>query len=264
VAASRPVRSPFALTVDVWRALFLREALYRVSQDRMAWAWLLLEPIAHVALLIWAFTSFRHLVIAGADTAVFVTLGVLGFFVPRNILLRSVDAISQNAPLFAYRQVKPVDTVLVRAALEVALELCIFLVIFAGLALLGHEVVPADPLRAAEALGVLWLLGGGLGLTASAAGKMIPETSRVMRVLVNPVYFLSAVFYPIMALPPVAREALLFNPFVHGIEALRAGFMPTYRVPPDIELAYPLAAALALIFLGLAMHVRFRAKLIEQ
>src|SRR5678810_736691 len=120
MAAGRLVRSPFALTVDVWRALFLREALYRISQDRMAWAWLLLEPVAHVALLIWAFTGFRHVVIAGADTAVFVALGVLGFFVPRNILLRSMDAISQNAALYAYRQVKPVDTVLVRAALEVA------------------------------------------------------------------------------------------------------------------------------------------------
>jgi capsular polysaccharide transport system permease protein len=75
---------------------------------------------------------------------------------------------------------------------------------------------------------------------------------------------LSAVFYPSTALPPVAREALLFNPFVHGLEALRGGFIPTYRMPPGIDLGYPLAAALALIFLGLAMHVRFQAKLLEQ
>jgi capsular polysaccharide transport system permease protein len=264
VATSRLVRSPFAVTIDVWRALFLREALYRITQDRMAWAWLLLEPVAHVALLIWAFTGFRHLVIAGADTAVFVAVGVLGFFVPRNILLRSLDALSQNAALYSYRQVKPVDTVLVRAALEAFLELFIFLVIFAGLGLLGHAVVPADPLRVAEALIVLWLLGSGLGLVASAAGKMIPEVSRIVRVLMNPVYFLSAVFYPLVVLPRIAREALLFNPFVHGIEALRGGFIPTYRAPPEIDLGYPLAAALVLIFLGLAMHVRFEAKLIEK
>jgi capsular polysaccharide transport system permease protein len=124
--------------------------------------------------------------------------------------------------------------------------------------------VPADPLRVVEALSVLWLFGSGLGLTASAAGKLIPEASRVMRVLINPVYFLSAIFYPTMVLPPVAREVLLFNPFVHGLEALRAGFMPTYRVPPGIDLGYPLAAALALVFLGLAMHVRFQAQLIEK
>jgi capsular polysaccharide transport system permease protein len=264
VAAARSVRSPLALTLDVWKALLLREALYRVSQDRMAWAWLLLEPIAQVALLVWVFTSLNHVVIAGADTAVFVAVGVLGFFVPRNILLRSLDAISQNATLFAYRQVKPVDTVLVRAALEGFLELFIFLVIFAALGLLGHTVVPADPARAIEALAVLWLLGSGLGLAASVAGKMIPEVSRVIRVLINPVYFLSSVFYPTALLPHFAREALLFNPLVHGIEALRAGFAPTYRVPPGIDLGYPLAVALALIFLGLAMHVCFQAELIER
>jgi capsular polysaccharide transport system permease protein len=264
VATARSVRSPLALTLDVWKALFLREALYRITQDRMAWAWLLLEPIAHVALLIWVFTSLNHVVIAGADTAVFVALGVAGFFVPRNVLMRSLDAISQNATLFAYRQVKPVDTVLVRAVLEGFLEVFIFLAVFAGLGLLGHTVVPADPARVIEALAVLWLLGSGLGLATSVAGKIIPEVSRVMRVLINPIYFLSSVFYPTVLLPHFAREALLFNPFVHGIESLRAGFMPTYRVPPGIDLGYPLAAALALVFLGLSMHVRFQARLIER
>ena len=61
------VRSPLAVTFGVWKALFLREAVYRIAQDRIAWLWLILEPVAHVALMMWVFTGFSHMVIAGAD-----------------------------------------------------------------------------------------------------------------------------------------------------------------------------------------------------
>jgi capsular polysaccharide transport system permease protein len=257
-------RPPFAVTIAVWKALFLREAVYRLVEHRIAWVWLILEPIAHVSLMIWVFTGFRHIVIAGADSALFVTLGVLGFFLPRNVLIRAMDAIPQNTALFAYRQVKPVDTVIVRAGLEGFLEIVIFLAIFAGLGLLGYPAVPFDLLGVIEALAVLWLFGTGLGLIVSVGGQLVPEIARAARILINPVYFLSAVFYPTTVMPHAVREALLMNPFVHGIEALRHAFIPSYQIPAEINLGFPLACAVVLVFLGLALHVRFKDDLIEK
>jgi hypothetical protein len=37
--------------------------------------------------------------------------------------------------------------------------------------------------------------------------------------------------------------------------------MPAYRVPPGIDVAYLLQFAVALIFIGLALHVRYEAEL---
>jgi len=193
-----------------------------------------------------------------------IVLGVLGFFLFRNVMTRSMDAIGQNETLFTYRQVKPVDTVLVRAAIEGFTECVIFLCILTGAGMLGFPVYPADPLAAIEALAVLWLMGLGLGLTQSVSGTLVPEIAHVTRMLINPLYFLSAVMYPAVVLPQAMQEVLLLNPLVHAIESLRLAFVPAYQIPQGINLGYPAAAAVVLVFLGLALHARFRFALIER
>lgn len=264
MAAFATPRSVYAVTFSVWKALFLREVLFRMLQDRISWVWLIVEPVSHVALMVWAFTSFRHLTVAGANTALFVVLGVVGFFLARNVLTRGMDAITQSESLFAYRQVKPVDTVLVRAVVEGCIQGLVLLSLLAGLAMLGIDVAPADPLGALGALVILWLMGLGLALTISVGGTVVPEVMHVTRLLINPIYFLSGVMYPSIVLPHAVREILLLNPAVHAIESLRVAFMPTYQVATGINLLYPASFALAFVGLGLALHIRFRFALIEK
>jgi capsular polysaccharide transport system permease protein len=246
----------------VWKALFLREALSRLAQDRIAWVWLIAEPLAHIMLLVWVFSvGFRQRVVAGADVGVFIILGIMGFFLVRNIMTRASEAVGASEALYAFRQVKPVDTVIARAAVEALLIGVVFLVIFAGAALLGHPIYPADPLAALLALAALWLTGLGLGLVFSVLGNLVEEFGRMVRLLVTPLYFFSAVIYPSVVVPPSMRDILLLNPIVHGLEVLRVAFMPLYRVPPGIDLGYLAAFAAATIFLGLALHIRFKSRL---
>lgn len=262
MAAYRTLRSPLTVTIAVWKALFLREALSRLVQDRIAWALLVVEPLFHIVLLMWVFSvGFRQRVLAGADVGVFVMLGILGFFLVRNIMTRAIDAISASEALFAFRQIKPVDTVLVRAVLEGLLVCVLFLVMFAGAAIFWHPIYPADFLGALQALGALWLAGLGLGLVLSVPGNLVAEFARMVRLLFTPLYFFSAVIYPSVNIPPALRDILLFNPIVHGLESLRVAFMPAYRVPPGIDLGYLVACAVVMIFMGLVLHIHFKNKL---
>jgi capsular polysaccharide transport system permease protein len=262
VAASRTLRSPLTVTLAVWKALFLREAISRLAQDRIAWALLIVEPLFHVVLLMWVFSvGFRQRVLAGGDVGVFIMLGILGFFLVRNIMNRAMDAIDASEALFAFRQVKPVDTVLVRAVLEGLLVFVLFLVMFAGGGVLEYPIYPADLLGALQALGALWLAGLGLGLVLSVLGNLVAEFGRMVRLLFTPLYFFSAVIYPTVVLPLAIRDVLLLNPIVHGLESLRVAFMPAYRVPPGIDLGYLVAFAVVMIFMGLAMHIHFKSKL---
>jgi capsular polysaccharide transport system permease protein len=258
------IRSPLAVTLDVWKALFLREAVARISADRVAWLWLILEPASHVVLMMLVFAGFRHRAIAGADPALFIMLGVLGFFLSRNVMIRGMEGVAANKVLFAYRQVKPVDTVLVRAGVEGLVVLVITVLMLVGAGLLGYPVLPADPGGALAALVMLWMAGLGLGLVLSVAGHLVPELARIARLLTTPLYFLSAVLYPSVALPHGLREVLLANPFVHGLESLRRAFMPGYQVPPGLDLAYLAAFGLVTVCLGLALHVRYRTRLIAK
>jgi capsular polysaccharide transport system permease protein len=252
------------VTYAVWRALFLREALFRLYANRTAWLWLLVEPIFHIAFIMLFFELVRMQTVPGADPAMFVMTGLLGFFMARNTALRSMEAINANAALFAYRQVKPVDTVLVRAALEGFLNLVIALVMLAGAALLGFDVLLNDPLEVIVAFTGLWLSGLGLGLMLSVTNQLLAELATIVKLLFLPLYFISGVMFPVQMVPQPYRDWLFYNPFLHGVEALRGGFFPHYYVVPETSLSFLYTFALVTIFFGLALQVRFARKILAQ
>lgn len=244
--------------------MFLREAVSRMARDRIAWIWLLAEPIAHVALVMYMFSVIRQRVVFGADPAVFIMLGVLGFLLMRNTMNRCRGAIRQSRALYTYRQVLPVDAVLVRVAIEGFLQCLVILIVLGGASVLGRDVSPVHPLSAILAVGALLLMGVGLGLILSVTQELLPNVARVMRFVMAPLYFLSGVMYPSMLPPPSLREVLLWNPIVHGIESLRIAFMPQYQIPSGISLGYLVAWGIPLVFLGLVLHVRYKKELLAE
>ncbi len=60
-------RSPLAITLSVWRAIFLREALDRLFDMRAAWLWLLMEPVLHISFVTFIWTVVRLRTIGGID-----------------------------------------------------------------------------------------------------------------------------------------------------------------------------------------------------
>lgn len=264
MAAYRPVsalRTPFVITVGVWRALFLREAVTRLFSGRATWVWLLLEPVFHISYLVVIFTLIRIRFIGGIDTAMWVIMGLLAFFMFRRTAMQAKNAIGANGALFAYRQVKPVDTVLVRAWLEGVLMTVVSAVLLAGAGLLGHIIWPADPLRVLGVFLALWLTGTGFGLVASVARELVPEMDSVIKMSMMPLYFVSGVIAPISSVPEPFRSWFMLNPLAHALELARSGFAPHYHAVPQASLLYVFECALVLVFLGLSLHRLFATRL---
>ena len=178
--------------------------------------------------------------------------------------MRIKDAITANDTLLTYRQVLPVDTVLVRAALEALLFMLSASCLFTGLGLLGYQVFPHDFLQVMLAFAALWLAGIGLGLMFSVASELIPESGKVVEMLMIPLYFVSGVMYPPSVIPPAYQSWFLLNPVVHGIEIVRTGFFPQYHTIPGVSMGYLLGFAMVTICLGLALHVRFATRLVAR
>ena len=262
--AARPVRTPLAITLSVWKALFLRESLTRLFSGRASWFWLLAEPVFHVSYMLAIFTVIRVNNVGGIDTTIWLIVGMLAFFMFRNTGTQVMHAISANQALFTYRQVKPVDTLLVRGGLEGLLTITVTSILLCGTALFGHSIIPADPLAVLEAFVGLWLLGMGFGLVASVAGELVPELGRLITFVMMPLYMVSGVIFPISVVPQPYRDWLLLNPVVHGLEAARLGFAPYYHAVPELSVGYLYQFALVIIFLGLALHRRFALRLVTQ
>lgn len=260
-------RSPWQVTRSVWYALFMREAMARTTAgDRMAWFWMIAEPMAMVL----AMVAIRGVIMSGgqlingAEFIPWLMVGLMGFQLFRDLLQRSLGAIAANKGLFAYRQVKSIDPVIVRCYLEGMIKSFIFLLfMYAGM-LVDISLIPDDPLYALFCWFSLWCLGLGSALTASAVSEMIPEVGFVLKIVMLPLMIISGVILPLNALPFWAQEYLLWNPIVHGLESLRIGFFEGYRSLLGIELAYLWFWNLSLTLFGLILHLRFDQRLKAQ
>jgi len=255
------LRSPLDITLSVWRALFLREALSRLFASRGAWFWLVAEPVFHVSYMLVIFSVLRVRHVGGIDTPIWLMVGMLAFFMFRRTGTQASHAISANRSLLAYRQVKPVDTVLVRSSLELMLLLTVMATMLMGLGILGFSTMPADPLAVLEAFGALWVLGLSYGLVLSVVSELLPELNRLIGFFMMPLYMISGVIFPLSTIPEPYLGWLLLNPIAHGIEAARLAFAPNYHAVNGLSLSYLWACALVALFFGLALHRRFALRL---
>lgn len=256
------VRNPMVVSFAVWKAIFLREALDRLFDMRAAWFWLLVEPVLHIAFLVFIFTVIRMRTVGNADVAVWIIVGMLAFFLFRRTAVQVTYAVDSNQPLFTYRQVKPFDPALARAVLEAFLMSIISTVILGAAALLGYDTWPHDLALVLSAVFGLWLFGIGYGLVASVLMVLVPEMEHVLKILMLPLYLISGVIMPLAAIPQPYLDLLMLNPVAHGLELARAGFFPYYHTVQGLSMEYLYAWGISSLFLGLILYRRFALQLV--
>lgn len=261
---SEAMRSSLSITLSVWRSLLLREALSRISGGRVPWVWLLLEPVVHMLFMIFIFTTIGHRAIGGIDVVMWTIIGFLAFFIFRRSSTQGLHGISSNRALFTYRQVRPVDTVLVRSVLEGLIMILITLIVLAGVGLFGKSVFPDDPLTVFAAFFGLWLLGLGYGLVFSVPNELIPESGQLLGFAQTPLYLMSGLMVPFSLLPHSYQSFILYNPIIHGVELARVGYANYYHGDPALSLVYLYGCAFVLLFFGLALQLRFVERLISR
>ncbi len=252
---------PLQNTLSVWHAIFLREMLQRLFGNRMNWAWLILEPAAHIVLFVTLWTAIRQRQMGGMDMASWLAVGMLAFFTFRRTGLMTLYSINCNKAFFAFRQVRPFDVAFIRACVEGYIMLFLSFFILGGAAFLGKDVFPHDVLLILAGFLGLWLFALGFGMVNSVVLRLIPETKQLLNFTMLPLYFISGVIIPPASIPLAYREYLAYNPLVHGIESIRMGFFPLYSTIP-LNLGYLYLWALCSIVLGLVLYRIYEARLV--
>lgn len=257
------MNSPFTTTITVWKALFLRQALERLFSSRAAWAWLVIEPAAHIGFFATVYSLRGGQRIGGADTTLWIIAGMLAFFLFQRTAVQTLHSIDSNRAYFAFRQVRPFDVALARAGTEgfSMFFVSLFILVVAGL--WGVDVLPDRPLLLLLAFSGMWLFGLGYGLITSVCMRLVQDTGHIFQIMMMPLYILSGVFMPVSTLPHPYRDWLLLNPLAHGLDLARMGLMNEY-VARDVSLAYLYAWVLGLISLGLLLYWAFETRLVTQ
>lgn len=257
-------RTPLQVTLSVWKALLLREALTRLFKGRASWFWLVAEPLAHIAILSFLFTVIRQRTIANMESELWLVLGLVGFFSFRRTAGQGGAGIASNRSLFVYRQITPVDAILVRSLIEILLMVIVAIIAFIGIGMYGLDIIPHDPLLVLSAWSGVWLFGVGFGLVLSVFNELLPEIGSILKLLMRPLYLMSGVLIPISIIPEPYQSYLMYNPIANGLEGMRSGFSPFYHEVPSTSVSYLHFCSLCLLVTGFLAHRRFRKELISK
>jgi capsular polysaccharide transport system permease protein len=257
-------REGYAVQRAVLYALLLRELKTRFGGRWLGVYWALFEPLAQIVFLSLLFGALHNIILPGIDYPVFLLTGIVPFYLFRSLATRLMDGIDSNRSLFAYRQVKPIDTLIARALLEVGLYGAISVVMFAIFFTMGMQWWPAQPLEV-FGLAIAVVAGGtGLGLALAVATNDFPQMRGVARILFLPLYLVSGVMAPMNVVPSDYRPLLLLNPLLHMVELSRATFLPSYRLLEGVSASYVAWCALVALTSGLALYYARRQQLMAQ
>ncbi len=255
-------RSAWEVQRSVLFALVLREMKARVGGQWVGAVWTLIEPLMHVLVMLSILTAIRAGSMPGVEIPVFLATGLMPFFLFQNLAVRLMDGIDANRGLYAYRQVKPFDTLSSRSLVELLMNALVYLITLGLLGWLGYHVVPAYPLEALGVHGLLFLLGFGFGTLAAVVSHERPRLRSFIRISMLPLYIISGVIFPIQLAPPDILQWLLLNPLLHLIELSRHAFIADYQVIDGVTVLYPLVFTLALCALALALYRVDRLRLV--
>lgn len=235
-------------------ALVLREARSRIGKKRMGAAWLLLEPIFHLLILSVLYTYVRGRSLSGVEYPVFVFIGLAPFLLYRNIAIRLMDSPRENRSLFAYKQIKPLDAFMARAIVEASIAAIVYAIISFAFFWYGFDMSIVAPIQWMAVLLMGLLFAFGLGVVLSLITHVLPSAKLFIRMMFFPLYFISGIFIPPAYLPQSFMPVLIYNPFLHIVEALRVAVFPHYVPMSGLSIKYPLALTVVLLFVALGVY----------
>lgn len=256
--------SPISTTLTVWHALFLREALDRFFGSRAGWAWLIVEPAMHVAIIGIIISYYRRITPGNVDLLSWICVGMIAFFIFRRTAVQVQHAVDCNRVFFAFRQVRPFDAAVARGAVEAFSMFFVSLALLIPMAFFDKQFWPRDPLLLLIALAGLWFLALGYGLITSTIQRLIPESSHIFAILFIPLYFMSGAILPIANMPPKIQKWLMYNPIASGLEYARFAFFDHYPIVRLASLPYLFLWVLTLVTLGLILYKLFETQLIRR
>lgn len=224
-------RSSLQIMSDTVHALIMRELKTRFGAKKLGYFWAVAEPAAQAVIMAFLFSLIGRDSISGVDVALFMITGILPFKFFSKLLPQLAQAVHANRPLFAYRQVTAIDPLLTRLLIETATFIVVYSLILIAMAWIGFDVWPQNLLALLGASALLTLLAAGLGLIMCCAVAYWEDASKLLAMVMTPMFFISGIFFCATMIPQQYWYLFTWNPIFHVLELSRDAFFSTYTTP---------------------------------
>jgi capsular polysaccharide transport system permease protein len=245
---------------EVLHALIMRETRTRYGAHQAGYAWALVEPVLMILTFYGVFVIAGRGVQYGMDLLGFLCTGLIPYMVFSNSTTQVSQSINGNKSLLFYPQVKPLDVVFARSILEFCTNIGVFLVLMTANVLYQQELHIHDPLLIVIGFVLASLLGTGLGLVFCGLSQLSNVADRARGPIIRPFFWCSGIFFAANSLPEGLPRLLLYNPVLHAVELIRAGWYPSYDAN-YVDIPYVLFWILGLFLVGLSLEIVVRRRI---
>jgi capsular polysaccharide transport system permease protein len=250
IQSTPPLLHCLKIQRHVLHALLMREIITRFGRENLGVLWLAGEPMLFTlgVATLWTAAGLHH----GSPIPIvaFAVTGYSSVLMWRNSANRSGGAIAQNKPLLFHRNVRVIDVLLTRIALEVSGATASFIVLATLFTFVGWMPPPDDLLKVLEGWLMLAWFGGSLALLIGAGTAFSEIVERLWHPAAYLLFPISGAAFMVEWLPLGMQKFVLLLPMVHGVELLRAGYFGNV-VPTHYDIGYMAACCLVLSIAGL-------------
>ena len=255
-----PVLASIGNHLRIIGALLSRNVKIVAGSERLAYFWLLVEPLMQVGLVVSLYWLFGRTMVYSMPAVPFAVIGVGAWLMFRTMLLRIATGLGREFTLCFFPSVGRLDVYLAKALF---FGISYMLATFVMLAMAGFfELSPfivKDPLQFLGLWWMIWLFSFGFALSMSYIFLLAPALKRLLLVIMRGLYLFSAVVTVTEQFSIEDKAIFLWNPLVHGMQLLRSYYFHEY-FSDDASLPYFLIWTLGFVLLGLLCERRQRHK----
>ncbi|WP_114294774.1 ABC transporter permease [Pseudosulfitobacter sp. DSM 107133] len=242
-------------------ALIMREMSTSYGRSPGGYAWAVIEPAAGIALLSLVFSAgFRNPPV-GISFPMYYATGMLPFMMFNDIHGKIATCLMFSKQLLAYPTVTFVDAIMARFILNMVTLLLVGYIIFSGCLLLFETRTTLDLPVIIQSYALAAFLALGVGTLNAYTFTRFNVVQRFWSILMRPMFLISGVLLPLNAIPQPYRDYLWYNPLVHVVGLMRAGFYGTYDAS-YISIPYVVGISLACFAMGLLLLRRYHQDLL--
>jgi ABC-type polysaccharide/polyol phosphate export permease len=234
----------------VLHALLMREIITRFGRENLGVLWLVAEPMLFTLGVATLWSVIRLHSESPIPIVAFAVTGYSSVLMWRNSANRSSSAVEQNTSLLFHRNVRVVDVLLTRIALEVSGATGSFIVLSMLFIFVGWMPMPEDPLKVVCGWLMLAWFGASLALLIGAGTAFSEIVERLWHPAAYLLFPISGAAFMVDWLPTGMQKIVLLLPMVHGVEMLREGYFGTV-VRTHYDAGYMAMCCLVLSLAGL-------------
>lgn len=234
----------------VLAALLVRELLTRYGRHNIGFLWLFVEPMIFTlgVTALWTATKSVH----GSDLPIiaFALTGYSSVLLWRNMPGRCIGALYGNLALMYHRNIRALDIYAARIVIEFSGATISFFTL-SLVFILGDWISPPEDFLTVTAAWILtaWF-GAALAITLGALSHEYELVDKLWHPASYLLFPLSGAAFLVSALPPLAREIVLYIPVVHGVEMVREGYFGS-KVEAIYDVGYLITCSLVLTVVAL-------------